>query len=95
MIGAAGVGKIANFLYPNLEYACACGMSFVTNDTKGDLYRNYARIAKESYGYDVAVIDLRNPTCSDGNNLLHLVNRYMDAHLKNPENLALRAKAEK
>lgn len=95
MIGAAGVGKTANFLYPNLEYACACGMSFVTTDTKGDLYRNYARIAKESYGYDIAVIDLRNPTCSDGNNLLHLVNRYMDAHLKNPENLALRAKAEK
>lgn len=27
MIGAAGIGKTANFLYPNLEYACACGMS--------------------------------------------------------------------
>ena len=26
MIGAAGVGKTANFLYPNLEYACASGM---------------------------------------------------------------------
>ncbi len=23
MIGAAGVGKIAHFLYPNIEYACA------------------------------------------------------------------------
>ena len=54
MIGAAGVGKSANFLYPNLEYACACGMSFVTTDTKGDLYRNYAGIAKEHYGYEVA-----------------------------------------
>ena len=30
MIGAAGIGKTANFLYPNLEYACACGMSFLT-----------------------------------------------------------------
>lgn len=95
MIGAAGVGKTANFLYPNLEYACACGMSFVTTDTKGDLYRNYAGIAKDFYGYDVAVIDLRNPTRSDGNNLLHLVNRYMDAYLKNPQNLALKARAEK
>lgn len=28
MIGASGVGKTAYFLYPNLEYACACGMSF-------------------------------------------------------------------
>ena len=25
MIGAAGVGKTAHFLYPNLEYACASG----------------------------------------------------------------------
>jgi type IV secretion system protein VirD4 len=95
MIGAAGVGKTANFLYPNLEYACACGMSFVTTDTKGDLYRNYAGIARDCYGYEVAVIDLRNPTRSDGNNLLHLVNRYMDAYLKNPQNLAFKARAEK
>ena len=50
MIGAAGVGKTAYFLYPNLEYACASGMSFITSDTKGDLYRNYASIAKEYYG---------------------------------------------
>lgn len=35
MIGAAGVGKTAFFLYPNLEYACASGMSFITTDTKG------------------------------------------------------------
>ena len=95
MIGAAGVGKTANFLYPNLEYACASGMSFITTDTKGDLYRNYASIAKDYYGYDVAVIDLRNPTRSDGNNLLHLVNRYMDAYLANPENFAYKARAEK
>ena len=29
MIGASGVGKTAYFLYPNLEYACASGMSFL------------------------------------------------------------------
>lgn len=95
MIGAAGCGKTAFWLYPNLEYACAAGMSFLTTDTKGDLYRNYGNIAKEYYGYDVAIIDLRNPTKSDGNNLLHLVNKYMDEYKKNPENIALKAKAEK
>ena len=95
MIGAAGVGKTANFLYPNLEYSCASGMSFITTDTKGDLYRNYAGIAKEYYGYHVCVIDLRNPTRSDGNNLLHLVNRYMDLYLADPDNLAYKARAEK
>lgn len=95
MIGAAGVGKTAFFLYPNLEYACATGMSFITTDTKGDLARNYGRIAKESYGYNIAVIDLRNPTRSDGNNLLHLVNKYMDRYRENNNNISAKAKAEK
>ena len=95
MIGSAGVGKTAFFLYPNIEYACASGMSFLTTDTKGDLYRNYAGIAKKHYGYDIAVIDLRNPTRSDGNNLLHLVNQYMDMYQKDRDNLAAKAKAEK
>ena len=95
MIGAAGCGKTAYWLYPNLEYACAAGMSFLTTDTKGDLYRNYGNIAKQYYGYDVAIIDLRNPTKSDSNNLLHLVNKYMDEYKAHPENIALKAKAEK
>ena len=95
MIGAAGVGKTAYWLYPNLEYACASGMSFITSDTKGDLFRNYGGIAKEHYGYNVAVIDLRNPTRSDGNNLLHLVNKYMDLYKAKPNKLAYKAKAEK
>ena len=95
MIGASGVGKTAFFLYPNLEYACASGMSFLALDTKGDLARNYGTIAKKYYGYNVSVIDLRNPTRSDGNNLLTLVNRYMDIAGAEPDNLAARAKAEK
>lgn len=39
MIGASGVGKTAFFLYPNLEYACASGMSFLALDTKGGATR--------------------------------------------------------
>jgi type IV secretion system protein VirD4 len=95
MVGASGVGKTAFFLYPNLEYACASGMSFLTTDTKGDLYRNYGTIARDHYGYHVAVIDLRNPTRSDGNNMLHLVNTYMDQYLVDENNLVAKAKAEK
>ena len=72
MIGAAGVGKTANFLYPNIEYACASGMSFLCTDTKGDLFRNYAGIAKDYYGFKISVLDLRNPTRSDGDNNLQL-----------------------
>ena len=95
MIGASGIGKTAYFLYPNLEYACACGMSFLALDSKGDLARNYGAVASKYYGYRVSVIDLRNPTRSDGYNLLTLINRYMDRAVADPEDLASRAKAEK
>ena len=95
MIGASGVGKTAFFLYPNIEYACACGMSFLILDTKGDLARNCGKIAQKYYGYRVSVVDLRNPIRSDGNNLMTLVNRYMDVAREHPDNLAARAKAEK
>ena len=47
MIGASGVGKTAFFLYPNLEYACASGMSYLALDTKGDLARNYGAVASK------------------------------------------------
>lgn len=95
MIAASGAGKTAYFLYPNIEYACASGMSFLCTDTKGDLYRNYAGIAQKYYGYHTAVIDLRNPTRSDGFNMLHLVNRYMDIYRADKTNLPAKAKAEK
>ena len=95
MIGAAGVGKTAYWLYPCLEYALASKMSFLTSDTKGDLLRNYGSIAKNCYGFRVAVIDLRNPTKSDGFNLLHLVNKYMDLFKKHPDTLLYKAKAER
>ena len=95
MIGASGVGKTAFFLYPNLEYACASGMSFLALDTKGDLARNYGAVATKYYGYQAAVIDLRNPTRSDGYNLLTLINHYMDVCQEEPKNIAARAKAEK
>ncbi len=94
MIGAAGVGKTAYWLYPNIEYACATGMSFMTTDTKGDIMRNYGLIAEKYYGYKISVIDLRNPMRSHGNNLLHLVNKYMDLFASTGE-LQYKAKAEK
>lgn len=93
IIGAAGVGKTAFWLYPCIEYACASGMSWLSTDTKGDVCRNYGNIAKQ-YGYNVSVIDLRNPTRSNGNNLLHLVNKYMDLYQADGE-LVYKAKAEK
>ena len=94
MIGAAGIGKTANCLFANLEYACACGMSFLCTDTKGDLARNYGSVAK-MYGYNIAVIDLRNPTRSDRINILDMVNKYIDLWKANKDRLDYKAKAEK
>lgn len=95
MTAASGAGKTAYFLYPNIEYALATGMSFLCTDTKGDLFRNYAGIAKKDYGYNVVIIDLRNPTRSDGDNILSLVNKYMDEYLEDHKRLDAKAKAEK
>ncbi len=95
MIGSAGVGKTAYFLYPNLELACASGMSFLCTDTKGDLFRNYATIAEKYYGYKISVIDLRKPLQSHHFNMLHLVNKYMDMYLMNKSDVSIKAKAEK
>lgn len=95
MIGASGVGKTAFYLYPNLEYAFASGVSLLATDTKGDVVRNYGTIAKEKYGYQVAVIDLRNPTRSNGFNMLSLISKYADLYQKDPTDLRSKAKMEK
>ncbi len=96
MIGAAGVGKTAYFFCtPNIELACASGMSFISTDTKGRCGTKLRYYRKKYYGYNVSVLDLRNPTRSDENNILHLVNKYMDIYLSDKANLSAKAKAEK
>lgn len=94
LIGASGIGKTAFFLYPNIEYAFATGMSFITTDTKGDLYRNTGTIGEKYYGYEIKVIDLRNPMESSCYNMMYLVNKYMDLFKKTGE-IKYQAKAEK
>ncbi len=94
MIASPGGGKTAYFLYPNIEYAMACGVSFVTLDTKGDLYRNMATIGEKYYGYKTVVYDFRKPMQSDSYNLISLVNKYMDCY-KRTGSVDDKARAEK
>ena len=54
--------------------------------------RNYGTIASQYYGYNVSVLDLRNPTRSDENNILHLVNKYMDLYLQDKTDLSAKQK---
>lgn len=83
MLAASGIGKTTCFVYPNIEYQLARGISIFCTDTKGDVYRKYGAIAKKYYGYEVAVLDLRNPMESDEYNFLSTLNYYMDLSLEN------------
>ena len=65
----------------NIDYALRWLEEAVS---EGNQYAEYGSIAK-GYGYNVSVIDLRNPTRSNGNNLLHLVNKYMDLYQANSD----------
>ena len=99
MLGASGAGKTTFFLYPNIEYALASGTSILVTDTKGDVYKNYAGICEKYYGYKTCILDLRNPSYSDGHNIMGMVNMYMDMSKKvpksTPEYLTYKSKAEK
>lgn len=46
MIGAAGVGKTAYWLYPCIEYACATGMSFYQPTQRVTLFAIMGRLQK-------------------------------------------------
>lgn len=91
---AAGWYKTTGWMIPAMEYALAAGQSILCIDTKGDLARLYGNIAANDYHANVVVLDLRNPLRSHGDNLLHLVNKYMDLY-HTDKLLAHRAKAER
>lgn len=50
MIGAAGVGKTAYWLYPCIEYACASGMNFYLPIRKATSCATTARLQKSATG---------------------------------------------
>lgn len=91
---AAGWYKTTGWLIPAFEYAMAAGQSVFCMDTKGELARLYGNIAAKDYHANVVVLDLRNPLRSHSDNLLHLVNKYMDLYHQH-DVLAHRAKAER
>ena len=64
--------------------------AFVCTDSKGDVFRDYAGIARDCYSFTPYVFDLRFPLCSDKYNLIHLVNKYIALYQESgkPEYLA-------
>ncbi len=84
LVGPSGIGKTNFFLIPQIEYAAASGMSFLVTDTKGYAIKKMGNILKKCYGYNVVLLDFRNPLRSDHYNLLQLVNKYMDVYKVQP-----------
>ena len=93
MVAGPGGGKTTTFMLSNIEYALACGLSFVATDSKGDILRMYGKRC-EQYGHTCVNINFRFPTTSDAYNYLTLVNQYTD-RWKTSGNLSYKSRAER
>ena len=65
-VGAAGSGKTTSIIYPFIQQCVRLGDSFITTDSKGDVYRETAYIARKM-GYDVKVINLKPDEMKNSN----------------------------
>lgn len=74
VIGGSGSGKSASFAIPNAMQLLG---SYVFTDPKGEIYDRTAGLFK-SRGYDVHVINLAEPRCSDGYNPLSHIRGSLD-----------------
>ncbi|MGL6057286.1 MAG: VirD4-like conjugal transfer protein, CD1115 family [Culicoidibacterales bacterium] len=82
IIGTTGSGKTQKIIFPMI-YGCGyAGESMVITDPKGEIFEETSGFLNEK-GYNVRVINLRNPFQSDGWNLLDTAIRlYQEAETK-------------
>ena len=74
VIGGSGAGKSASFVIPNAFQMLG---SYIFTDPKGELYDRTAGIFQKN-GYDVHVINLVDPSVSDGYNPLSHIRGTLD-----------------
>lgn len=72
VIGESGCGKTRRVVLPSIRLMAKTGESLVISDPKGELYRDTAYYLKKR-GYDVKVLNFRNPRCGNRWNPLALV----------------------
>ena len=94
MVAGTGGGKTTTFMIPNIEYALACGTSFISTDSKGDLLRLYGKLC-EQYGYTCLNINFRTPMKSDSYNYMQLINLYIDMWRDDPKRVDYHSRAER
>lgn len=69
VLAPPGSGKTATIVLNYIASAIRRGESIVTTDTKGEVWSKTVELARK-HGYLVRRLDLKNPQCSDGWNIL-------------------------
>lgn len=72
IIGTSRSGKTRTFILPTIYSLAYSGESMVINDPKGELYRKTSKFL-ESKGYDVILLDFRNPSRGNRWNPMKLI----------------------
>ena len=79
IVGTTGSGKTQKLIFP-MVYACGhSGESMVITDPKGEIYNETSGFLANK-GYNVRVINLRNPFESDGWNVLDQASGYFQKY---------------
>lgn len=76
-IGATRSGKDRKLLMPSMWVLANAGESMVLGDPKGEMYIT-SRDWLKSMGYNIIVLNLREPVKGNQHNYLHLVNKAVD-----------------
>lgn len=69
VFGPPGSGKSTSYVLPFITQAILRRESVCVSDTKGEVYAKTVELAR-LHGYQVLRLDLKNPECSDGWNVL-------------------------
>ncbi len=77
IVGGSGSGKSSSYSMPN---AYQCLGSYIFTDPKGEIYDSTAGYLK-SKGYEIKILNLVNPTCSDSYNPIQHIQSEIDVDI--------------
>lgn len=88
VIGDSGCGKSRRVILPTIRLLAKTGESMVISDPKGELYRTTSESLRKK-GYDVLVLNFRNPARGNRWNPLEMVERLYHAGTRESRDKAM------